>query len=409
MKLRTLGIAIATACSSLSVWSAETIDFWTPFTGPDGAFMQKLVDDYNQQNQDFDVKMQVIPGDVYYEKIRTASRTGNGPLVSVVHADQIPGLAVAGLLTDVEDIAAEQGLTGDKYIKAAWDIGVYKGNRYGIPLDVHPLVMYYNKDIVEQYDLNVPTTYEALISESKKITDANTHGFALPTIWPTNLVFRTAMLQNGEDVINSDGRRSNVNGEVGLKAAQKIEALWKTEQIAPAKLQRDGHIVLFKQGKAAFTIDGIWMSQGFTDAKVNYAVAPMTTLFGDTPAVWANSHQLTMLENSKADDATKVAAIDFIKYLSEHGVEWAKANMIPASLEVINSAEFQQLPIPSTAAKQMDHLKLAPQVDTWIDIWTSVESHLSDGLLGNTPLPKALDRAAKEGNQKAAETLEYME
>lgn len=409
MKRITLGIAIAAACSSASVWSAEVIDFWTPFTGPDGAYMQELVDSYNETNVDYDIRMQVIPGDVYYEKIRTATRTGNGPLISVIHADQIPGLAVAGLLTDVESIAADNGLTEDKYIKAAWDIGMYKETRYGIPLDVHPLVMYYNKDIVEQYDLNIPTTYSELLTESKKIDSADIHGFALPTIWPTNLVFRTAMLQNGEDVISDDAKRSQVNGEVGVKSAQLIENLWKKEKIAPEKLQRDGHVVLFRQGKAAFTIDGIWMSQGFTDANVNYSIAPLTTLFGDQPSVWANSHQLVMLENTKANDTKKSAAIDFVKFLSDNGIEWAKANMIPASLDVVNSDEFKERSVPYIAAQQMDHFKLAPQVDTWIDIWSSVESHLSDGLLGNTPLQNALDRAASEGTQRAAETLEFMQ
>lgn len=407
MRLVTIPLIIMILFGCGKKTDSTKIDYWTPFTGPDGTYMQNIIDDFNEENDDITVEMQVIPSDQYYEKIRTAFRSGEGPQVAAVHADQIPSLVQSDVLSKMDEFTSNVGMSEADFVEEAWGAGVYKNNRYSIPLDVHPLVMYVNNDIVDELNLTIPTTYDELIENGKKVVDeSDNYGFALPTIWPTNLVYRTALLQNGMDVISDDGTTSTVDNPEAIEVAQLIENTWEKYEIAPENLERDGHIDLFKQGKVAFTIDGLWMSEGMNEAEINYTVAPLETLFGDEKAVWANSHQLSVL-NDLNEEQTENAE-KFISYLSEHSIEWAKGGQVPANLSVIESDEFKELEIPYIASQQMSYAKLAPQYDAFIDIWSPIESKLSEAYLGQITIEEALKEAAEEGNEKAGETLEQI-
>lgn len=401
-----LVFAIISACG-VTAKKEKILEVWTPFTGPDGAFMQKIIDEYNEKN-DIEVSMQVVPGDQYYEKLRTAVQSNSGPDLAIVHADQIPSLVHAETVHDIDSYIQAQNIQESDYIESAWHAGMYKGKRYGLALDVHPLVLYYNKDLVSQENLSIPKTYSELIENGKKATKNGVYGFATPTVWPTNLIYRTAMLQNGEDVISADGMTSNVATQTSLDVIQKLEDLSKKEKIAPEKLQRDGHIDLFKQGKAAFVIDGLWMSQGFDEVKLNYGVAPMGNLFGDKKAaVWANSHQIVFTKKND-DEQKEQAKHNFVDFLSNNSLEWAKAGQIPANKKILESADFKAMPNQVAAAEQMSYAVLAPQMDTWLDIWTSVEPNLSSALLGEKTPKEAMEKAKTEGEQKAKETTSQM-
>jgi multiple sugar transport system substrate-binding protein len=406
-------IFLLTACSSQKTTQTGpdgkvVVDFWNPFTGPDGKYMQKMVEEFNEKNKGkIEVKVQIFPGAEYYDKLRTAVQSGQGPDVIIMHADQIPSMVRGKVVKDIGKLVDELGFKGEDYIQSGWQAGEYKSKRYGIALDVHPLVLYYNKDLVKKYDLKVPTTYAELIENGKKATQDGNYGFAMATVWPAHLIFRTAMLQNGSELVSVDGTKSLVNSEVGLKAFDLINDLSVKYQIAPEKLPRDGHINLFKQGKVAFMVDGIWMGQGFKEAGLNYGIAPMQTLFGATPAVWASSHQFAV--TNKKDTNKEKAIATFIKYISDNSLDWAKAGQVVANKKVLASDEFKKLDDQVNAQKEIEYTKLAPQLDTWIDMWHPVvENNLSAALTGEKSPKDALDAAAKEGTEKAKATLESM-
>ncbi len=50
----------------------------------------------------------------------------------------------------VDDVASALGLQESDFAPSVWPPGIYNGKRYGIPLDVHCLAMYYNKDHFSQ-------------------------------------------------------------------------------------------------------------------------------------------------------------------------------------------------------------------------------------------------------------------
>jgi multiple sugar transport system substrate-binding protein len=71
--------------------SSKEVEFWSVFTGPDGANMQKMVDEYNKTNPAMKVKHRPILGDDLYAKIPTMVASGkNIPDLCVNHVERLP-------------------------------------------------------------------------------------------------------------------------------------------------------------------------------------------------------------------------------------------------------------------------------------------------------------------------------
>ncbi len=134
--------------SAVSLAAPIVLEYWTIFTGPDGATMQALVDRFNEEHAgEIEVRMGVMPAGNFYERIITAVVSNRAPDVAIMHLDRVPEFATQGILLELDPYVEELGLVGEDYVEAVWNGGIINGKRYTIPLDTHPLVMYWNKDL----------------------------------------------------------------------------------------------------------------------------------------------------------------------------------------------------------------------------------------------------------------------
>ena len=71
------------------------------------------------------------------------------------HLTREKNLARAGLLTEItDDMLALVGLSPDDFNAKAWETQKVDGQaRYAIPLDTHPFVLYYNRDVCDKAGL----------------------------------------------------------------------------------------------------------------------------------------------------------------------------------------------------------------------------------------------------------------
>src|SRR5699024_944380 len=85
------------ACDS----DENVIEFWTPLTGDDGAYMDKLVDEYNDQSdQELEIK-HVVTSEMY-TKLYTVMNSGSGiPDLTLIHADRVPSFVKQDLLEPI--------------------------------------------------------------------------------------------------------------------------------------------------------------------------------------------------------------------------------------------------------------------------------------------------------------------
>lgn len=381
-----------------------TLNFWNGFTGPDGEDMKKIVDEFNKEFEgEIKVKTETMQWGVFYDKIRTVVSQGQAPDVAIMHLDQMPGMAKNGILYELDELAADLDMTEDEFIPAVWNAGIYEGKRYAIPLDVHPIALYYNVDLLNEAGYDAPpTTWDEFLEMSLAMTKGDQYGFAMPVLWPSQLIYFSALYQHGGESVSPDGLEPLYNSEAGIEALQKLTDLVHEYKVSPKDIQQDGEVTLFRQGKVGFHMNGIWMINGFKEQEgLNFATAPIPTM-GDTQAAWAGSHNFVLPKQKKEDPAKQAAAMKFIKYVADNSLAWAKAGQIPAKNSVNQSAEFLALEHQANIAKQAPYLVFAPASPTYVEAWVPAEEAVQLSILGQKTPEQALNDAADRGKKEAA-------
>ena len=124
-----------------------SLAFWNGWTGADGDYAKKMVAQFNKENPKVKVTMNVYQWADFFQKLPAAVQSGNGPDVSVMHIDDIPTQAAQQVIVPIDSIAKALKFSESQFAPAVWNGGIYKGKRYGIPIDVHNLGLYYNQDL----------------------------------------------------------------------------------------------------------------------------------------------------------------------------------------------------------------------------------------------------------------------
>ena len=378
--------------------------FWAPFSGPDGPFMKKIVDAYNEQSDRHQVKFQIQPSGDYYKLLDNAFATKkNMPDLMIMHLDAIPTYVSKNLLQPMDDLAAKAGIQKGDYVDAAVNYATIDGKWWGIPLDIHPLIMYYNKDLFAEAGIEQPpTNMEEFLDAAKKLTDSSKGqwGYVVPTLWPQQFIFPTLIYQQGADLVDAEGK-PNLNSPEAVKALTFLKSLIYEHKVSPENVAQDGEVKLFLQGKNAIQFNGPWMKDQWDKAGINYGVAPVPVFF-DQPGVFGGSH--TFVVPKEQTDAAKLEAIgDFLKYVAGHSIDWAQSGQAVASKQVLASPEFQQLTQQQTeVAKEFDYVHFAPPIPNWGalvgELWTQVNLTL----LNKAEPQKALDEAQNKALQALA-------
>ena len=129
------------------------VNFWNNFSGGDGEFMSAMVQNFNETHPDIRVEVSGVTWDDYYNRLLTSIAGGIGPDVAIMHTTHVPAYANQGMLLPFDEELASRNIPVDDYVESAWTGLNYQGKQYGIPLDVHPWVLYYNKDILGELGL----------------------------------------------------------------------------------------------------------------------------------------------------------------------------------------------------------------------------------------------------------------
>jgi multiple sugar transport system substrate-binding protein len=379
--------------------------FWNGFTGGDGPYMRKLVDQFNSEHQNINVSMNVLQWADFYPKVPTAVQTGNGPDIAIMHIDQLATNAARQVIIPLDPVAQLLNLKEDDFYPQVWQAGIYKGNRYGIPLDTHPLLFYYNNKALKQAGLDGPPTDQASFEAALKAMKAkgSKDPFWVTSTWPAHLMWWTLIYQFGGAPYNDDATKAQFNSDAGVQALTWLVGNIK-QGYSPSNVANDAQAIAFRQGKNPLTWDGIWMMNEW--AKVNgldWGAAPIPKI-GSQEAVWASSHNFTVTKQAATDKNKAQAAKVFIKWISDHSIDWAKSGQVPARKSVRESPEFQQLEVQSIAAKELDFVKFPPATPGIGDITTpTFELAVNKAVLGKQDPKAALDDATNKANQLLAE------
>jgi multiple sugar transport system substrate-binding protein len=330
-------------------------------------------------------------------------QSGKGPDLGIMHITQLPTNAARGVILAMDDVANELNLKKSDFAPVVWDAGVYNGKRYGIPLDVHPLGLFYNKGTMEKAGLDPnspPQTKDDYMAALEQLKSKGIQGHWMsPFLFTGGLTFQSLIYQFGGELYNENVTKATFNSEAGVNALTWMVDVVK-EGYSPKDVAQDAEYTAFQNGKNAFMWNGIWNILELDTVKgLDYGVAQLPQI-GSQKGAWADSHNFVIM-NKRGQDPNKVAASKvFINWISKRSVEWAKAGQVPARDEVRESQEFKSLKWQPVIAKELPYVQFPPPVPGIGDVYTgSLEPAINEAVLLKKEPEAALDEAANTADQ----------
>lgn len=385
-----------------------TLQFWNGFTGGDGPFMQDMVKQFNEKFPKITVKMNVLQWADYYSKVPNAVASGAGPDVGIMHIDQLATNAARQVIIPLDEVSDALELQESDFNPVVWNAGIYRDQRYGIPLDVHPLGFYYNKSLLQKAGIEqAPTdlqSWDAAVEAMK--SEGVENPFWVTATWPAHLMFISLLHQFGGQLYDEAGEQALFASDAGVQALEWYVS-FVDKGASPKNVANDAQAQAFRQQRNALTWDGIWMMNEWAKVTdLEWGAAPVPRI-GDQDAVWASSHNFVVMRQKSQDTNKLAAARTFISWISDRSLDWAKSGQIPARNSVRESAGFEQLDVQATLADQLPNVVFPPAVPGIGDVTApTFEAAVNLAVLGKQSPRDALQSAAKKADQLLADNRE---
>jgi multiple sugar transport system substrate-binding protein len=353
--------------------------------------------------------MNLIRWEDYYQKVPAAVYSGRGPDVGIMHIDQLATYAALNVILPLDDVASALGLKEEDFAPVVWKGGIYNRQRYGIPLDMHPLGFYYNKGVMEQAGLdpnNPPGDRDEYRDALEQMRSQGIMGsWVSPFLFTGGLMFQSLVPQFGGSLYESDGSRAAFDSEAGVAALSWLVDLVK-EGHSPRNVGQDADNSAFMNGDNAFIWNGPWIIGLYaSNPALEWGVTPLPKI-GTKRGAWGNSHNFVIMNQRNPDSNKLAAAKAFISWMSDHSIDWATAGMVPARAQVRASKEFRKLEEQQQFAKEIPYMALPPPVPGIPDAQEVVERAVNEAILLVKTPREALDDAAKLANDLLAENLQ---
>lgn len=380
-----------------------SLNLWNGFTGGDGDIFKKLVDQFNGEHANIAITVATYRWEDYYAKLAGAVSSGNGPDLGVMHMDQLATFAARKVIQPIDDVAAALELSEKDFAPTVWRGGLYQKKRYGIPLDMHPVGLYYNKTLLQQagLDPNKPPTNRSELEQAL----AALKGKGIQGFWMSPFQFTGGMTgyslvyQFGGSLYNEDATKATFNSPEAVEAVTWCAKL-VTDGHSPANVGQDADYLALKSNKNAFNVNGIWQVNDLKKSpEIQWGVAAVPQI-GSRKSVWANSHNFAIMQPPRGADANKVAGAKvFINWLSQHSLDWAAGGQVPARNSVREDPKFKDLTEVNTLATELPDAAFPPAAPGIGDVTNLFYTAFNEAVLGKKSPKQALDDGVAQADK----------
>ncbi|MDN0199229.1 sugar ABC transporter substrate-binding protein [Streptomyces sp. S.PNR 29] len=403
------GVITLTACGSGSGSSDDPLVMTVWGGEADRKTYQKRIDLLVKKHPELKVKLQLIPGDSYPQKVQTMIAGGNGPDIMQV-AENVNVYSSKNQLRPLDDLAKSAGLDPKKRFGSIGSIYSYQGKLYAIPDRSGAMIVYYNKTLFEKKGIKAPTadwTWDDALDAFKELTvPGRTWGYGGAGWWAQWWSF---VYQNGGTIIDANGKPAVATDEVVEALQWAGDLVFKHGVVPTPKQYADmgadiGGDQAFANGKVGVNTTGFWAISGLAQTKFEWDIAPLWR--GKKQAVTAFGSGLAISRTAK-NPTNAFKAIDFLTSPEAQQQIIASGEDVPANLEVQRSDAFlkpawMKTPVDMNVfAESSSFVFHEPFIPEWNEMQTAFDKGLADFWLG-----KQRDaRAALTAVQKNLESI----
>lgn len=317
-----------------------TITFWNGFTASDGEILKGIVKDFNTANEGkIEVKMDIMPWDVMYQKLPPSIATKTAPSLVLMSTDTMPQYIQNGSLQVMDDFWSKTNLKESAYSKNTLSLVKNNGKYYGMPMQTNLIYLYWNKDLFKAAGLNPdkpPVTMKQLADYSVKLTNASKNQFGLglpvkgaPQYW-TSFIWN-----NGGEFYDVKNKKSLFNSSININTLKWLQDLAVNKKVTPKDASGADTDNLFMSGQLGMYINGPWLINGLKKNNINFGI---TAVPRGTVRQQIISGGIGYVIPSSASEQEKAADYEFIKYWMSDKVlkEWSVKNGFPVWSNTVN-------------------------------------------------------------------------
>ena len=378
---------------------------------PDWTLLEDNIGEFYKTHPNISVDFTFLSHAQMIEKLKIELSVGS-PAYDSLYCDNLDlsTFAQAGWIDPIpEDIIdIELGDFPPGFVEAL----KYKGKYYGLPFYIETQLLFFRTDLLGEYGVYVPKTFEELKEAARKLTldvDGDdqtdiygyvTRGQKFPGY--VNYTWIPFMKGYGTDYFDKDW-----NVTINNKAAKNATRLWAELAMKYSPPGISGYawheaLSAFNQGTAAFYIDASVFGPRMQDpkesavaGKVGYALVPFGPV-GAGLGLYCPTHVI----NSKSKH--KKETLELNLWTFSKGIDRLVAT--PARISTYKLPDVQKkFDFGPLAYKYLDamveNMKYAeqhiPKIPEWAEIGSVTAVELSKILAGEKTVDKALDDAAK--------------
>ncbi|WP_455166812.1 extracellular solute-binding protein [Streptococcus sp.] len=341
-------------------------------------------------------KVNIKTGDALggLDKLSLDNQSGKAPDVMMAPYDRVGGLGNDGQLAEV---ALNKDSKTDKTTESLVTNG---GKVYGAPAVIETLVLYYNKDLLQE----APKTFGELeeLAKDSKYDFAGEDGknTAFLADW-TNFYYAYGLLSgNGGYVFGKNGTDPkdiglNNQGAIdGIEYAKTWYAKWP-KGLQDTKGAANFIQTQFQEGKTAAIIDGPWKASSLKEAKVNYGVATIPTLpNGKAYSAFGGGKAWVIPAGANNPEAAQ-KFVDFLTTTDQQKAFYDKTNEVPANTEAREYAVGKNDELTTAVVKQFENAQPMPNISEMSTVWDPAATMLFDAVSGKKSSKDAADDAVK--------------
>jgi len=245
--------------------------------------MQNIIDEFNKEYPDIEVKVEVTPWSQYWTKLQVAATGGALPDVFWMNGANFPLYASNGILVPLNDRVEESELDLSNFYESLTDLYSLDGELYGIPKDFDTIGLWYNKELFDAAGVEYPDDtwdWDKLKEAAEKLTNDGVYGIAAANANQEN--YYNTIYQNGGYVVGrEDGELVSGYDDPATIGGLKFWIDLIDAGVSPtlAQMTDTSPLDLFASGKVAMMYTGSWnqiffLENEFTKDKVDVAVLP---------------------------------------------------------------------------------------------------------------------------------------
>ena len=378
-----------------------TLEFWHNYSASDGqvAVLNTLIDEFEAEHEGVTIHPVYMEWQALKDSVTLGAQTSVLPDIlrgDIAFVSQFQSLNVLLKVSDFDDYEAAAA----KVLTAPNSSNKMGNDYYGIAANTNTKILFYNKTLLTNASVSVPTTLAEVWTASQSLTTNGKIGYVEP--WTGIWNVGPYIWSNGGDVLSPDYSTATgyINSSIVVNVITTLKNLYAAGALAGPSMDPGavGDTDGWASGLYAMQLDGPWRAASNTSAGVNYEAIPL-------PAGTAGSVSVLGGENfmlfKTSTTAKQEAAWEFVKFMTDkHAqVEMAKVGQMPVNIEALTDAEaVAAMPLLPVFAQALATAKARPVIASWSEIENIIATKVALAITGQKDVQVAMDECATEIN-----------